>query len=334
LVQWSHVIHQPACEVRALGWCNISRAQSTLQEGRLSNGDVLLVEQRLAKENMTAQYTAAKAALKASTLTGIVLFCTLLSACGVGGGPDEQGATGTGGTSFLPDTDPPPTAAGAGTGVAGLGHGPAPLDLGTSANYVILSVSALTNQPTSTVTGTVGLTKAAGSQIGLSCGEVSGQIVSRDSTRRACGLTDAAGLTQAEVDADNAYLDAVGRVPDYSELGDGNIGGLNLGPATYFWSTAVSIPSNLILTGGPNDVWIFQIKQGLDVSPGVQIILKGGASAQNVYWVPTFEVQLHEGSQTRGILLPAASVVMGAGASVNGKLLAFAVHLDQNTVGP
>src|SRR3954468_21473624 len=283
---------------------------------------------------MTTDNPAVKAMLKVSTLTGIVLLCAFLSGCGVGGDTGAQGATGAGGNLSVPDPDPPPTAAGAGTGVAGLGSGPAPLDLGTSANFVILSVSVLSNQPPSTVIGNVGLTKASGSQIGLSCSEVSGQIVSRDSTRRACGVTDASGLAQAEVDADNAYLDATGRAPAYSELGDGNIGGLNLGPATYFWSTAVSIPSNITLTGGPNDVWIFQIAQGLEVSPGVQIILKGGASAQNVYWVPTFEVQLHEGSQTRGILLPAASVVMGAGASVNGKLLAFAVHLDQNTVGP
>jgi hypothetical protein len=305
--------------------------QSTLHECRPARRR-LLVEHRLAKEYMTSQYTAAMAALKSGTLTGIFLLCAFLSGCGSGGGPDEQGASGTG--SFIPDTDPPPTAAGAGSGVAGLGSGPAPLDLGTSANFVILSVNALTNQPPSSVIGNIGLTKASGSQIGLSCSEVSGQIVTRDSTRLACGVTDGAGLAQAEVDADNAYLDALARAPDYSELGDGDIGGLNLGPATYVWSTDVTIPSNVILTGGPNDVWIFQLKQGLDVSPGVQVILKGGASAQNVYWVPYAEVQLREGSQMRGILLPAARVVMGTGASVNGKLLAAAVQLDHNTVGP
>jgi hypothetical protein len=283
---------------------------------------------------MTTDNPALKATLKLGTLTGIVLVCAFLGGCGSGGRSDQQGATGIGGMPPVQDTDPPPTAAGAGNGVAGLGSGPAPLDLGTSGNFVILSVSALTNQPPSTVTGNVGLTKASGSQIGLSCSEVSGQIVSTDTNRRTCGVTDATGLAQAEVDADKAYLDALGRAPDYSELGDGNIGGLNLGPATYFWSTNVSIPSNLILTGGPNDVWIFQLKQGLDLSPGVQVTLKGGALAQNVYWVPYAEVQLREGSQMRGILLPAAAVVMGTGASVNGKLLAAAVHLDQNIVGP
>ena len=283
---------------------------------------------------MTTENPAVKATLRISTLVSIVLLCFALNGCGVGGSSEEQGTSGASGTPSVPDPGPPATAAGAGTGVGGIGRGPAPLDLGTSASFVILSVHALTNQPTSTVIGNVGLTKAAGSQIGLTCSEVSGQIVSRDSTKRACGVTDAAGLLQAELDADNAYNDAMSRTPDYSELGEGNLGGLNLGPATYHWSTAVSIPANVTLTGGPNDVWIFQIALGLEVSAGVQIILKGGALAQNVYWVPTAEVQVREGSQMRGILLPAANVVMGTGASMNGKLLAAAVQLDQNTVGP
>jgi hypothetical protein len=215
-----------------------------------------------------------------------------------------------------------------------LGRGPAPLDLKSSANYVILSVNALTNLPSSQVTGNVGLTKVSGSQIQLSCGEVTGQIVSRDNAGPPCKVTDAAGLNQGEVDADDAYLDAIARAPDYSELADGNIGGLNLGPATYRWTTGVSITTNLTLTGGPNDVWIFQITEGLDVAPDVQIILKGGALPDNVYWVPTHDVRLEATSRFRGILLPAAAVFMGPGASINGKLLAFAVHLDQNIVGP
>jgi hypothetical protein len=253
----------------------------------------------------------------------------LLAAClaGCGGGASSE-------ISSKVESGPPPTAAGAGAGVGGLGRGPAPLDLATAANFVILSVNALTNQPPSMVTGNVGLTVAKGSLIGLTCAEVTGQIFSRDNSGPPCRVTDAAGLTQGEIDADNAYIDAGGRTPDYSELGGGDIGGLNLGPATYHWSTAVSIPTNATLTGGPNDVWIFRIAMGLNVGPGVQIVLKGGALPRNIYWVPTATAQLGATSQFRGILLPAAPVFMGSGASINGKLLAAEVHLDQNIVGP
>jgi hypothetical protein len=258
---------------------------------------------------------------------GALLLTAVLGGCGVGGG----GEINSGGSA---EPGPPPTAAGAGTGVAGLGRGPAPLDLKTSANYVILSVNALTNQPSSQVTGNVGLTKARGSLIQLSCGEVVGQIVSSDNSGPPCRVTDPAGLNQGEVDADDAYLDAIARTPDYNELGGGNIGGLNLGPATYHWTTGVSIPTNLTLTGGPNDVWIFQIMEHLEVAPDVHIILKGGALPQNVFWAPTWAVDLGASSRFSGILLPAAPVFMRTGASIQGKLLAFEVHLDQNIVGP
>jgi hypothetical protein len=124
------------------------------------------------------------------------------------------------------------------------------------------------------------------------------------------------------------------RKADYNELGAGNIGGLNLGPAVYSWSSGITIAANVTLTGGPNDVWIFRSAQGLNLSPGVQIILKGGALPENIFWAPTWAVELGATSGFNGILLPAAPVFMRTGASIHGKLLAAEVHLDQNSVGP
>ena len=71
-----------------------------------------------------------------------------------------------------------------------------------------------------------------------------------------------ANLTTAVSDMLTAYTDAAGRAADYTEVGAGNIGGMTLPPATYKWGTGVSIPTNVTLNGGPNDVWIFQIAQG------------------------------------------------------------------------
>jgi len=256
-----------------------------------------------------------------------LVAASFVAGCGSGTGnstPNEGGQT----------SGPPPTAAGAGQGL-GSGRGPAPLNLGTSANYVILTVNALTNKPPSVITGNIGLTKQRGSLIGLTCDEVSGEIVTIDRTRTLpCSRTDSAGLLKGELDADDAYNDALARTADYNELADGNIGGLNLGPATYAWSGAVTINSTLWLTGGPNDVWILRMHEQLTVSPGVQIILQGGALPQNVFWAPRATVDVGSAVQFQGILLPAAPVFMGNGASIKGKLLAAEVHLDQSTVGP
>jgi hypothetical protein len=146
-------------------------------------------------------------------------------------------------------------------------------------------------------------------------------------------VTDATRLTAAIADKGTAYTDAAGRAPDYTEIGAGNIGGLNLGPATYKWGTGVLIPTNVTLTGGPNDVWIFQIAQGLTVSSGVHIILAVGALAKNVFWQTFAAADLGTTSQFNGVILSKTSIAMKTGASINGRLLAGTqITLDQNTV--
>jgi hypothetical protein len=227
-----------------------------------------------------------------------------------------------------------PTAAGAGTGVGGLGQGPAPVDLGAAGNFVILAESAITNVPTSAVTGNVGLSPATGAGIGLTCVEVTGVIYDVDNTGPLpCTVVDAVGLTAAIGAKGTAYTDATGRAPDYTELGAGDISGLNLGPATYKWGTGVLVSTDVTLTGGPNDVWIFQIAQGLTVAPGVQIILAGGALPQNVYWATFAAADLGTTSKFNGVILSQSSIAMKTGASINGRLMAgTAVTLDTNTV--
>lgn len=252
-----------------------------------------------------------------------LMLSTLVAGCG----------SGDGGGGFPRSSV---TAAGAGTGAGAGGRGPAPVNMGSAANFRILAETNITDVSPSPITGDVGLSPATGAGIGLTCAEVTGVVHDVDNTGPApCTTMDASVLTTATGDKHTAYTDANGRAPDYTELGAGNIGGLNLGPATYKWGTGVLIPSNLTLTGGPNDVWIFQIAQGLTVSPGVQIILAGGALPQNIYWATFAAASLDTTSKFKGTILSQTSIAMKTGATINGRLLAqTAVTLDQNVVGP
>jgi len=55
-----------------------------------------------------------------------------------------------------------------------------------------------------------------------------------------------------------AYTDAAGRInPNFVNLGAGLIGGLTLSPGLYSWTSNILITSDVTLSGGPNDVWIF-----------------------------------------------------------------------------
>jgi hypothetical protein len=270
------------------------------------------------KEKCMTKFLSGSALLKwlmVLALAGIAYGC--------GGGNSSSG--GSAGT---------PTAAGAGTGVGGAGRGPAPVIMGTANDFVILAESAITNVPTSAVTGDVGLSPATGAGIGLTCAQVTGVIYDVDTTGPLpCTVTDAVGLTAAIGDKGTAYTNANSRAPDYTELGAGNISGLNLGPATYKWGTGVIATADFTLTGGPNDVWIFQIAQGLTVASGVQVILAGGALPQNIFWATFAAADLGTTSKFQGIVISQTSIALKTGASMNGRLLAgTAVTLDQNVV--
>lgn len=261
-----------------------------------------------------------------------LVLAGLLVACGGGGSGGGVSGTGTGSGT--------PTSAGAGTGLGGAGRGPAPVILGAAGNYVILAKSAVSTVPASAITGDIGLSPAAASFItgfGLTLDagntfststQVTGQVFAAD-----YASPTPSNLTTAVANMETAYTDAAGRPADYTELGAGNIGGLNLGPATYKWGTGVLIPSNITLTGGPNDVWIFQIASDITVSSGVRIVLAGGALPKNIFWQSGGVVSLGTTSHFEGVVMSATSITLATGASANGRLLAqTAVSLDTNNV--
>ena len=257
-------------------------------------------------------------------------FIVCVAGCGGAGGGDAGAGPALGAGAAVPTTP------GAGNGTGGDGRGPAPIQLFTAGNFAILAETAITNVPPSVVTGDVGLGPAPGVNIELTCAEVTGTIYTVDSAGSpSCRQRNAESLLiQAVADGHAAWNGALSLVPDYTDVRAGNIGGINLPPAVYKWSTGVQIPANLTLTGGPNDVWIFLIELDLMVSPGVQILLAGGALPQNVFWQTLVNgVELGAASQFQGIILSETTIFMGAGASINGRLLAAgSINLNQNTV--
>src|ERR1700681_322962 len=164
--------------------------------------------------------------------------------------------------------------------------GPAPVDLEAAGNFVILTKAGITDIPTSAVTGNVGTSPISGAADLLTCTEVKGKVYSDDAAGpKPCSVVSPSTLTAAVLDMQEAYTDAAGRSrPDYTELGAGNIGGKTLIPGLYKWGTSVRIPTDVTLSGGPADVWIFQIAGKLKVSNGVKVHLAGGAQAKNIFW--------------------------------------------------
>jgi len=210
-----------------------------------------------------------------------------------------------------------------------------PVNLGMASSFAVLSKSGVTDVYASAITGDVGASPITGAAIGLTCTEVSGTIYTVDAAGPLpCRVTDATGLTAAVGDEETAYNDAAGRTtPDFVNLGAGEIGGLNLAPGLYTWSTGLTLSNDVTLTGGPNDVWIFQVAGTITEASAKRVTLAGGAQAKNVFWQSAGAVTIGTTAHFEGTILSKTMIAMNTGASTNGRLLAqTAVTLQQNAI--
>jgi hypothetical protein len=222
---------------------------------------------------------------------------------------------------------------------AGAGNGLAVVGLGAAGNYVILAKTAVNNTPTSAITGDIGLSPAAESFItGFALTDATGFATASQVTGKVYASDQAnptpTNLTTAVSDMITAYNDAAGRpTPDFSELGTGNIGGLTLAPGLYKWTSTVSLPSAVTISGGANDVWIFQISGDLTMSSAVNITLTNGAQAKNIFWQVAGQATIGTTAHFEGIILSMTAITFQTGASMNGRALAqTAVVLDGNAI--
>ena len=272
-----------------------------------------------------------------SVLAFAVLNILALSACGDG----DTGNTVDGGNAGPDAMNNPPNPTGLGPAPVVLGS---TTDLAASGSYVLLAKTGITNVTGSSITGGhLGLSPAAATFItGFAMTADSTNVYSTSPAVVAPGKIYAANyavptpsnLTSAVLSMQTAYTDAAGRThPNFLNLGSGNIGGKTLVPGLYTWGTGVTIPTDVTIAGGANDVWIFQISQNLDVSTGKRVILSGGAQAKNIYWQVAGNVTIHATSHVEGVILAKTGITLQTGASLHGRALAQTlVALDNNAI--
>ena len=263
-------------------------------------------------------------------------------ATGTGGALGTGGATGTGGS------------AGTGDGAAGTGDsagndggsntmakGPAAVGLGTAGSHVVLAKTGISSVPASHLTGDVGLSPSAASFVtGFSLmaqpanvfstsTQVVGKVMAADYAVPTPSL-----LTTAVSNMETAYTDAAGRpTPDHLDLGTGNIGGMTLVAGLYKWTRTITIPTDVTISGGANDVWIFQTSGDLTMAAATKVTLAGGARAKNIFWQVAGATTIGATSHFEGIILDKTAITLQTGASMNGRALAQTqVVLQQATI--
>jgi hypothetical protein len=280
-----------------------------------------------------------------NALLSVVLLSAALAGCGGGGNdlPDARAAANSMATpmsaqggQYFEDSSAIALPPGQNSAISAA---QLPISLGAAATFAILSKSGVTDVYPSQINGDVGASPISGTALLVTCGEVKNGIVySVDAAGPLpCVVTAPSLLTTAVLDMEAAYTDAAGRtLPDHVELGAGEIGGLTLAPGLYKWGTGVAISTDVTLSGGPDDVWIFQIAGTLTQASATKVTLSGGAQAKNIFWQVADVVYLGTTAHFEGVLLAKTMIAAYTGATITGRLLAqSAVTLQMNTVtGP
>lgn len=145
--------------------------------------------------------------------------------------------------------------------------------LGTAANFSLFTVTgALANTGVSTIQG----------KIGTNDGAISNYSNPPEDIENANSVT-----AQAATDLQNACIALFNLVPNFpphaAVLGNGEI----LTPGVYEILSAASIEGTITLNaqGNTNALFIFQIRGAFSPGPISKVVLTGGASACNVFWV-------------------------------------------------
>ena len=218
----------------------------------------------------------------------------------------------------------------------------APVNLGTAGNFVILAKTGVSTTGTTAVVGDVGASPVAATYLtGFSLIAdatntfsrslyVTGKLYAAD-----YATPTPAVMTTAISDMETAFTDAAGRTtPDFTELGAGDISGQTLVPGLYKWGTGVLITNaGVTLSGGPEDVFIFQIAGNLTVNNSAMVTLIGGAQAKNVFWQVSGQATLGTAADFKGIILSQTLISLNSGAKMNGRALAqTAVTLNATAI--
>lgn len=200
--------------------------------------------------------------------------------------------------------------------------------------FAVLGASAVTNVPTSTINGGVGV--APGSAI---TGFLSSPVVAVADPQVSGGLVHATTATAAQ--AQNALGTAK---TNLDLLGAGtlllaDLAGLTIFPGVYTLPAGVSNLTGTVTLdglGNANAAWVFQVVNTLITSPGstVNVINTGGGAG--IFWNVGGSATLDVASTFEGNILALASITLNTGAEIGcGRALANtgAVTLDMNAVG-
>jgi hypothetical protein len=214
-------------------------------------------------------------------------------------------------------------------GLTGTASAATAVDLGTALDFGVLATSGISNTGVTTVEGDIGADN--GTITGAAPGDANTVVFTGGGVNRGNDTASAQGDFDAAFDAISAQGN--GQVVGTADLGARQTEPLT--PDVYSSPSSLNINTPLTLDGqGSYDsVFIFRAGSALNTDTGGTINLVNGAQACNIYWQVGSSADLLATTFV-GNILSAQSISLGAGITVDGRLLAggAAVTLINDTV--
>ena len=213
--------------------------------------------------------------------------------------------------------------------------------LGTDlAGFTVLGGSTVTNVPTSTIVGNVGVWSSGGANAITGFDSSPGIAVSDPQVTRG---TVQAGTMTGSPNAMAAQEQLTTAITNLGSLGPGtpepaDLTGLTLLPGVYTvpaGTTNLSGTLTLDGNGNANAAWIFQMPSTLITSPGSAVMAINTGAGAGVYWNVGSSATIDRGTRFVGNILALGSISMNTGATdFCGRTLAEAgaVTLQQNSL--
>jgi hypothetical protein len=197
---------------------------------------------------------------------------------------------------------------------------PADVGLGSAGAFTVLAGATVTNTGNTVISADAGI----GGNLGVSPGSAvtgfpPGSVTPPGAIHAADTL---AGNAQNAAGA--AYTDAAGRSPDtvFDPIWD--LGGQSFVAGVYNDPSSLAITGTVTLNGegNPDAVFIFQAGSTLGTAGSSTVLLINGAQACHVFWAVGSSATLGANSAFNGTILAVTSISVGAGANIEGRLLA------------
>ncbi|MDB5936378.1 MAG: hypothetical protein JWQ01_3722, partial [Massilia sp.] len=259
-------------------------------------------------DNSTGNITSSAAWTSSNTPVAVVLNTGVATGLTAGTTTITATSGGKSGSAVLTVTATPPLPPSA------------PVALGRAARFAVLAGTSLTNNSGGTT---------------LIGGDVGSPSQTTDPTVKP-GFADyksGAILDDGLADLQLAITDANGRTCDVNSAAGIDLGGATLTPGVYCYAGSINITGTLTLSGP--GVYIFRTASTLDTTSGAIVQLLGGATADNVTWVPVGPTTLAANSVFKGSILgKSAAITVGDTTTLlNGRVLSgAAVTLKNNQI--